>query len=413
MGYKKFSWWTMLAPFIVLLFVVPHALAAAGARGVPVYERPRPDYDALGIRSGAFLVKPELKVGQEYNDNIYATKDNKTSDYITILAPKVDVRSQWSRHAFGLNAGFKGGFHASKSDENYMDGHILLDGRVDVLSESFLTLNAGFNRLHEERGAPDAQDAWKEPAVYYRTSAGMAYYHGIGKVSVRAGGSVDVYDYRSVDLVAGGKEDLNFRDRNHYKVNARVAYEMTPDVHPFLITEYNWRQYDKRGADRDSDGYRIGAGTGFDLGGITTGEVFGGYMKQDYDQRQNISGAWYGMSLLWNMTPLTSFEARIARSVKETTLQNSSGIKALDTGFRLDHELLRNVLAGAFFDYTRDSYEGRDITDKYYVYGPRVTYLWNRNLSAEAGYTRRVKDSNVSTREYTENRFMVAVTGKF
>jgi hypothetical protein len=47
------------------------------------------------------------------------------------------------------------------------------------------------------------------------------------------------------------------------------------------------------------------------------------------------------------------------------------------------------------------------------MFGPRLTYLWNRNLSAGLEYNRRIKDSNIPIREYTENVFFVSITGAF
>jgi hypothetical protein len=409
--------WVRIYVFLLLLIFFPAvSVLAQDTRGVPVTEKSRPDYDAQGIRAGAFIVKPELKLGTEYNDNIYATKSSKKSDWITTVAPKVDVRSNWTRHSLGLNAGLKGGIYSSESDENYIDGHIFLDGRMDILRESFLSANAGFQRLHEERGSPDSVGAWKEPAVYYRTTGGLAYYHGIGKVSVSTGVDIVNLDYSRVKLDAGGSDKLRDRDRNTYTVMGRIAYELTPDVQPFITARYNWRNYEKKDRNfdekRDSEGYRIGVGTGFDLGGVTSGEIFAGYMNQDYDNIKDISGFWYGMNLLWNVTEMTSIQANVLSSVKETTSADASGIDGVDAGIRIDHELLRNLLVGAFFDYTHDSYKGISRTDKSYSVGPRLTYLWNRNFSAEASYKYRKRESNRAD-NYTENRFSIALTGKF
>lgn len=399
--------------FLALLAFFLLAGVALAQRGVPVTEKPRPDYDAQGIRSGGMVIKPELTLGLEYNDNIYATKDNKESDWITIIAPRIKVDSNWTRHALGFDAGLKGGIYASESDENYLDAHIRLSGRMDVLRESFFSALASFERLHEERGERDVSGTWKEPSVYNRSMGNLSYLHGIGKVSLNAGVGITNLDYQSVDLIGGGSDSQDLRDRNIYNVNARMAYELLPNVLPFLAAQYEWRKYDKSEARRDSDGYRIGVGTGFDLGGVTTGEIFAGYMHQDYDHRDNISGAWYGLSLLWNVTEMTSVQASVESSVKETTVANAAGINAVDAGIRIDHELLRNLLVGAFFDYTYDDYKSVDITDKYYTVGPRVTYLWNRNLSLGAEYSHKKKDSTPSTRDYTENKFMISLTGKF
>ena len=411
-----------LVVLIVLGLVIPCASMAQrgvqrGAqsgveRGVPVTERKRTDFDPFGIRVGAFILNPELAVGMIYNDNVYATEDEEVSDWVNILAPSLEVRSNWSVHSIGLDAGLNKGIYLSESDENYTDSYVMLDGRVDVLRQSFLTARAGFERLHEPRNAYDTSLQWDEPSVYNRTSGHFSYYHGVGRISVTGGAGIIRYDFRSVEI-DGVSVAQDFRDRDIYDVNARVTYDIHPDVKPFILAHHEWRVYDRSEVERDSQGYRIGAGTGFDLGGVTSMEIYAGYLKQDFDDRNNISGPWFGLSLLWNPGKLTSVQATALTSVKETTVANASGIEAFDGSLRVDHEVRRNLLAGLFFDYIHHDYNGVEIRDEYYEFGPRVTYLLNRYLSAEAGYTHRIKESNVAQREYSQNIFDVAVFIRF
>ena len=372
------------------------------------------DDDALGIRAGAFTVKPKLTIGTEYNDNIYATKNDKKSDWATVVNPKIDVTSNWSRHLLDLNAELKSAFYASESDEDYVDGRVFVNGRVDVRREAFIKARAGFERLHDERDDPDAAYAWQEPARYYRTTADIAYHQGLNRFSITAGADFSSLDYRSVALKGGGSEDLDIRDRNLYGVTARLAYELNPEVQPFVTARYEWRRYDReREALRDSKGYRIGVGTGFKLTGVTSSEIFAGVMNQDYADRGDNSGFWYGMSLFWEPTRMTSVKVTGQSSIMETTRADASSINAWDAGVSIDHELLRNLLVGAMVKYDRYDYKGEDITDNDLTLGPSLTYLWNRNLSAKAQYAYRTTDSNVSERDFTENRFSLSITGEF
>lgn len=407
----------VLVSFLALALALPAAAPAQETRGVSVIERPRPDYDPRGLPFGAFTLKPELQVGGEYNDNIYATERDTTSDWIITVAPRFRLESDWPRHSLGLDAGAKAGFYASEGDENYLDAHVLAKGRADVVRGSYLQGQASFQRLHEERGDPDTTTDFDEPVVYNRAQFDALAHYGMGRAAVRVGGGYGRFDYQDVDLVAGGSLSLDHRDMDVYQVNGRLLYELLPNVVPFVSATHEWRRYDEvepGGIDRDSNGWRVGLGTGFDLGGVTTGEVFAGYMRQDYkdSRRDDIGGLWYGATLLANVTRLTSLELQGQKSVKETTLAGASGIEALDARVRLDHELLRNLIAGAFFHFTEDDYEGVDVKDRYYTVGPRLTYLWNRYLSAGLEYAHRTKDSNVSARDYSENRFLVSVTGK-
>lgn len=399
------------------LWIIPVLMCitstAFAERGVPISNKPRPEYEPEKHKIGSLIVLSKMSLGLEHNDNIYASDTKEVDDTITIVSPEVTVESDWSRHSLSLVAGVDSGMYASNSDENYLDGHLLVDGRVDVQRESFFNGKAGLQRLHEERSSPDSSAAWKDPAEYTQADMDLSYKQGLGRASVTAGTGITTIDYSSVELLSGGTDDLSDRDRTMYNLNTRIAYELLPSVQPFIAGRYEWRAYDQADARRDSDGYRIGLGTGFDLGGVTTGEVFAGYMQQNYDDREDISGPWFGLNLLWNVTQLTSIQANVQSSVKETTEDNSSGINAVDAGLRIDHELLRNLLIGATFSYTRDDYQSVDLTDTVYAYGPRTKYLFNRYLSVEASYTFKTKDSTEVDREYDENVFLLSVTGKY
>lgn len=385
-------------------------------RGVPVYARARPELEPLGLRAGAFMIKPQLRLGATYDDNIYATPKDKEGDFITTLSPGVAVESNWSRHSIRFNASGTAGFYADNSSENFFDGRVGLDGRLDVLRETYLRGQLNVARLHEERGDPDVPDANDEPSVYYLTDARVDGYHGAGRLSLRLGTGFARYNYTSVDLVGGGSRSQAERDRNIYQTDARLAYELLPNVIPFVQAEYNWRRYDSSASrDRNSQGYRIGIGSGFDAGGIVTGEVFAGYMRQSYDGNDlnTASGLWFGGGLLWSVTRLTSVELGLRRSVEETQTSSASSYNRTALTSRVDHELLRNLLIGAYADYTDDRYSGRNIHDRYFEAGPRVSYLWNRNLTAEFSVSHTRKDSNIGSREYKSNRVFLAITGQF
>src|SRR5262245_66377031 len=72
---------------------------SSGARGVgegdwvfvptlqSVFQRPRPDYDPLGLRFGSWLFYPEMTVAAAYDDNIFATESDRTDDFIFTATP--------------------------------------------------------------------------------------------------------------------------------------------------------------------------------------------------------------------------------------------------------------------------------------------------------------------------------------
>lgn len=382
-------------------------------QGVSIADRPRPDYDAVGERFSTLIVKPALSADVTYNDNIYASYANTVGDAIYIARPGVKIDTDWNRHALGLVAGVTSATHASHSDEDYLETNLLFNGRLDVQRESFLTVNAGIQQMHEDRTSPDSSNSWKDPAEYNSSKLYMIYKHGLNRVSLTGGAGVTKIDYSSVDLINGGTEDLSDRDRTMYKFDGRIAYELRPSVQPFVTGAIDRRVYDQSDAGRDSNGYRLGVGTGIYMGEVTSGEVFAGYMQQEYDNWDSTSGMWYGAKILWNATQLTSVQLSAQSSIEESTLATSSGINRYTGGIRVDHELLRDVLLGVFYDYTHDKYQSIETADDLNTAGIRAKYMYNRYLDAEMSYKFQDKSSDDPTREYTANVFMISLTAKY
>src|ERR1700761_193348 len=101
-------------------------------RGTTVLSRPRPETDPQGMRLGSFFLFPRAELDETYNDNIFATPSQKSSAFITTVAPSFDLLSNWNQDALNLHAGGAFGTYASHSSENYKDGYVLGDGRLDI-----------------------------------------------------------------------------------------------------------------------------------------------------------------------------------------------------------------------------------------------------------------------------------------
>jgi hypothetical protein len=394
---------------LLAAFSVAEAQAQELERGVSVFERARPDYDPLGVRAGGFMVFPSIEIGEAYNDNIFATENDEEDDFITAVRPQVDVTSDWNRHEVSLQTGAEAGFYLDNDDENFVDYFALVDGRLDVVRETFLLGGVGFRHEHEDRGSPD-DVAGEEPTEYDVYSANLGAFRGRGRISARVDGNVDRYDYQDVDAAGGGEIDQDDRDRTHYTLTGRVGYEYLPDVEAFVRVIGRMREYDELegGLDRDSTGYAAVIGTELDFTGKLSGEVFVGYQHTTYDDDtlNDIDGIAAGGSVLWNVTGLTSIRGFIEGSTEETTQAGASGYLALRAGASVEHELMRNVLLGAGITLGRDDYEGIDREDDIVIGNLSAKYLINRNFYAGAEFTHRTRSSDTPD-EYSQNIFLV------
>jgi hypothetical protein len=386
-------------------------------RGQTVMERPRPDYDPLGIRLGGFLLYPTFGVRQLYTSNVYSTERNTIDDFVTIAEPSVDLRSNWNNHSLTFHADAAIGRYWNETNENFEDFNIAAAGRLDITSLTQVFASLGYRWLHEERSSPDDVGG-KKPTEYSITSASIGVQQRFNRLNFRVDGIIDRYNFRDTTAFGGGKIDQDDRDRDHLFLKLRGGYEFTPLREVYFLANFNKRNYDQTrdnaGFERDSYGVEVAAGLRYDLTGITFIDFFLGWSAQDYDDRRlkTARGVSGGLSLIWNVTALTTITGKISREIEETTVNNSSAYFATKAEIRVDHELLRNLILTGYLSYQHDDFAGVSRDDDYFRVGANGRYLFNRNFSTEAGYSFRTRQSNLANNDFDEHLIMLRLVGR-
>jgi len=391
-----------------------------------VFERARPDYDPLGIRLGGFLAYPSARLAETYDSNVFATTSNTKDDFYTTFSPSIAIRSDWNVHSVALQASSQTKRYVSLVSENVTNFAVSGDGRLDILRNIYARAGAGYQLLHEDRSSADNVNG-KKPVEYHVTSASLGYVHEPGRLGARVDATIDSFSFNDATSGTGAPIVQRDRDRIVYAITPRVSYEIVPGYHAFVQASGNVRDYarktDVNGFHRSSHGYEVDVGTAIDFTHLINGEVFAGYLSQLYDDSRlkDESGIGFGGNLLWNVTPLTSLRATMARTIEETTQFatvggvnfDSSGY--LQTALRLtaEHELLRNVLLSAYVSYVNSDFQGISRTDDQYETNVEGRYLLNRNLSLNADLTYTKRDSNVVGVSYDRVVGMLALKAGF
>jgi Uncharacterized protein conserved in bacteria len=382
-------------------------------RGETVLDRPRPEYDPLGVRLGGFYLFPRLDVYEIFNDNVFASDNDEKSDFITNVVPAVALQSDWGRHALNFSAGSNSAFYSDYTRQDFTEYFVNGNGRLDITGDSALFGGGGFAHRYILPGTPDFQTDAREPSSFDVINGFMNYNQNFGRIRTVTGGQFERFTYGNQNLVDGSNLSQSDDDYNAYSGSVRVGYEMFPNYEVYVQGKGNRRVYDEHNfpADRSSTGYSAVTGIALDLGGILFGELYLGYLQQFYDDGayKNIHGLDGGGSLTWNVTTLTTITTRITREVNQTTQENVSGILTTTGGVDVDHELLRNLILNANFSYVNDDYENINRSDEYYVAGLGARYLFTRNFSASFGYRFVQRDSNQSANEYSRNLVRIGV----
>ncbi|MEM7207158.1 MAG: outer membrane beta-barrel protein [Pseudomonadota bacterium] len=371
--------------------------AVSWSDGESVLTRQRPELEPLGFRSGAFIVYPSLEAGLRTNDNLFSTDSDKVSDTATVISPSLNVVSDWNNHSLQLGLDLEIARYADESDEDYEDYTLSVSGRTDITRREQIFTALEFARKHEERDSVDDSNS-DSPIIFSETAISANYVRIFNRIKLDAGVELVNLDYDD-GRVSGLTINNDDRDRSEFEISARADYEIASEYAGFAELTLNQRNYDSRTDDsgfrRDSNGYEIRVGSGFQLSGISSASVYGGYISQSPDESSfsDISGASLGGNLIWDVTSLSSLQFTLERDVLETTL-DSGGALSTRLGARVDHELLRNLLLFASYDVYSNEYEdiSRDDDDKIFSLG--VNYLLNRALYVNIELRRDSRDSS-------------------
>lgn len=424
---------------VALMAVAGTSFAATAQDGpsedkvVSVYERYRPDFSAPGARSGSFLFFPTIDASAAYDSNIFAQRGpGEIDDLVFNLKPGFSLSSDWNNHALTFFANADVSWYVDNDRENFEDFNVGLTGRYDISRGTSFNYHASFADDHEDRGAPDDPGAPAQQTDFTRAIAGVGFVRDAALVSLAIDGQIERLEYDDTlqfDRTGGISADvINNDDRTRDRIsgNVRLGYEIDENYEAFIRFSANRVEYDNSKADggpqRNSDGYEIVAGAAFDITGKTQGEVFGGYVAQNYDsdtlaEDGDISDFTFGASLLWNPTGLTSIRGTASRTVTETivgetvngVIEPAASILGSLFDLQIEHELQRNVLLKGSATYTLQEFQGTAREDDLINASLGARYLFNRNLSLDASYQFSYRDTSERGLDFKRHIFMVGL----
>lgn len=405
------------APRPVVAALPPTPEPPAPRRRAVVEEDP---YAALGLRLGNVTLKPSItsSVGYDSNPQRVSGPTRKSSSFVREEG-ELAVQSDWNVHE--LKGTLRGGYSRffRDPDASRPDAAGTLDLRLDASRDTRILLESRLNVDTQRPGSPDLNaSVTGRPLVYqYGGSAGVT--HDINRLRLTLRGSVDRSDYEDADLSTGARLGQRDRNQTQYGVRARVGYELTPGVRPFVQGEIDTRQYDESadssGFKRSSRGVTGRVGSTIELSRQFTGEASVGYQDRDYDDTRlkNLRGLVGDASVIWQPTPLTTVTLRGASELGETTIAGSSGTTARRATLEVAHALRRNLIVTGFGSFGRTEYDGQGLREDFSTLGARVEYRLTRTVAVRASFTHERLNSTAQGSDYTANVAQVGLKVQF
>lgn len=390
-------------------------------RNEGVAERSRPDYDPLGVRFGALIVRPSLTAEAGTDSNIFYQAANEQDDVVLALRPRLTAETDWSRHRLYAEIGADDLKYQDNDSEDRTDVFARGEGRLDVIRGTYLVIGGRQERLTERRGAPDSPDAAAKPGRFEVRQAYVGGVHEVNRMRVSLRLDRENLNYKDVPLLGGGVADQDQRDHTTTTATGRVEYALSPDTAVVVQAAANQREYElkppRADFDRDSEGAAYLVGFNTDLTNLIRGELIVGWLYQDYDDPalETAKGAALEANVDYFATPITTIGLRASRRVEETLTWLASSYVATEAELRIDHELRRNIVLGLGVGGINRDFQGmtRDDEVLYADAGARILLNRRMELGARWRYERQDSSGPLADPDYDVNRFAVSATLRF
>jgi hypothetical protein len=371
-------------------------------------------FEPLGIRAGAFLLKPSIDVTRGYDSNPARTSTGTPSGY-TIVEPALKVRSQWAVHEAGADVrGTYSWFDKQPSlNRPMLDTKAFM--RFDASRDTIFNIEGRYFLSTDYPGSPNVPaDVAKLPIFHtYGTTLGLTQRFNRFEIAAKA--TIDRTEYQDSDLTDGTTSSNHDRDFNAYGGTLRGSYEVFPGVKPFVEVGADTRrhdlQFDRNGFERDSNALTPKVGTTFEMSKILTGEISVGYLTRKYvdPNLEQLRGVVLDASLVYVANGLTTVTLTGSSKADEIVVAGTSGVLRRDVGLQVDHAFRRWLIGTLKIGYGLDDYIGSIRADSRMSLGTAITYKLNREISLKGEYRYDQLRSNVEGVDYSANVFLVGL----
>jgi hypothetical protein len=386
-----------------------------------ISERDRRPFQPDGIRAGHYIILPTAGTTVVFDDNIYATNKNRTSDVRFEIVPVVRAKSQFSRHVLDFAVGAKSTHYVKNENLNTDDFTVSMDGALHFDNAHTLAVSVLSALDHEDRAAPDAPKNANEKTGVFHNRAIVGLRRDAGRMYASLGSTVERWDFEDVKARNGTTIDQDSRDTQIASVQAMLGYRYSPgfEVQAKLraLRQSNYgAQGQSLALDYTATGYEAVAGVSAEINPLLRWRLLGGYGLRDYDSgKLNTAGhTLLEAELQWLPTQLITATFQARRAYADGIIGDGAGGR-IDNSLtaKVDYELLRNLVFTFGGDYRESEFLGQNRQDRVAVGRIGLDYYHTKNWLFSLGFEHQTQLSTIPDDSFTRNRVWFSTKLRF
>ncbi len=361
------------------------------------------NYQGNPITFGSFRVWPNLTLRQEYDDNIFATKDGKESDFISVVTPALEAWKSFGRHNFKLRAESEIRHHWDNDSENIQNHSLAFDGDIEARKVLNIPVRVTYNDRHLSRKTQRRSSANQlavAPLNIKRLEAESGFVYKPNRLELSLLGNYKSIRLGNEDLINGGRLIRDNRDSNSKSAKARLTYDLKEDISPFLEVSYTDQEFINEYPSlqsRNNTSTRVLAGANFNFKDLVTGFIGLGLDNNNFEENsiESTNDISLNAKVSWEPTTKTSLTLNASRATSEDN-ELIAQLTETNLGLEVQHELQKDLFGRVNLDYKDNNFSETGRRDTTYDLGFEAIKFITPNLHIGAGYSFTTQNSTIN-----------------
>jgi len=380
------------------------------------------------IQIGKTKVIPAISLQGVYDDNIYLSAEQE-EDWITHVMPAVGLNYAFPERG-SVTLGYSGDLaYYGDNDQNDWQTHKgMLGLNYEAPGGLFLAIDEAYIDAEDPYGSEEQYKLGVPKTKRWNNDLkGAVGYQFYDRFKVMAYYNFFKQDYEKEEDYTQDYDD------NEFGVGAQMRF--LPKTWGFIRYHYGERDYFTNrpaenvteGTDSDFDWSRVNVGLIWDAGAKLTGELNFGYQWKEYKNATDPNGDRYDDKDTWTAatalnftaTPTRTLSFSMTRALRESASNTNEYYEDTGFGLSLTQILLGKLTLTLSGRYSKNDYNrapiagGQKKEQDNYLGSIGLNYRIKDWLSAGVSYTYTEKDSNYAEDEFTDNQFMISLSGVY
>lgn len=202
-----------------------------------------PKEDDDGISLGTMRLRTSLTQSYGYEQQKTDAEDHKRHYLETEM--KGMLTSDWSRHQLTISGDGVWQKNLSGDLEESPSASLDAELRLDLSNDTAVSLKAGYDFSREDTNDPNAIDGASAQSGVHTFSTGISASRNLGVLRGTAGIDLSRTIYTAAKLSDGTSLSQRDRDANTVTGTARLGYELSPALIPFIEASVGRTIYDQ------------------------------------------------------------------------------------------------------------------------------------------------------------------------